>query len=210
MTDLTHIKAFLRSETPASWVAAALGDIETLLIDHANCEKKAASNAMSLMYRYVDKPTLLEKMAQLAREELLHFEQVVKLMQERGVLYKHLGPSRYASALREHIRTHEPARLVDIMIIGAFVEARSCERFASLTPHLEGALQKYYLSLLRSEARHFEDYLALAKVYAVELRDEDLDARINFFAELETSLITTEDPLFRFHSGVPVPASQDR
>jgi tRNA-(ms[2]io[6]A)-hydroxylase len=146
-------------------------------------------------------------MAQLAREELLHFEQVVKLMKDRGVIYKHLGPSRYASALREHIRTHEPARLVDIMIIGAFVEARSCERFASLTSHLDGALQKYYLSLLRSEARHFEDYLALAGEYAGDLSDEDLSARINFFAELETSLITTEDPLFRFHSGVPASVS---
>src|SRR5687768_10788690 len=122
MTDLSPIRNFLRSATPSSWIAAALNNLDTLLIDHANCEKKAASTAMNLMYRYVDKPLLLEKMAQLAREELLHFEQVVKLMQQRGVIYVHLGPSRYASALREHIRTHEPARLTDIMIIGAFVE----------------------------------------------------------------------------------------
>jgi tRNA 2-(methylsulfanyl)-N6-isopentenyladenosine37 hydroxylase len=208
MTDITHIKNFLRSETPASWVSAALVNIDTLLIDHANCEKKAASTAMNLMYRYVDKPVLLEKMAQLAREELLHFEQVVKLMKDRGVIYTHLGPSRYASALRDHIRTHEPARLVDIMIIGAFVEARSCERFASIAPHLEGAMQKYYLSLLRSEARHFEDYLILAREYAEGIVEEELDSRINFFAELETSLITTEDPLFRFHSGVPAGITQ--
>jgi tRNA-(ms[2]io[6]A)-hydroxylase len=208
MTDLGPIKAFLRSETPASWVATALNNLDTLLIDHANCEKKAASTAMNLMYRYVDKPILLEKMAQLAREELLHFEQVVKLMQDRGVTYTHLGPSRYASALREHIRTHEPARLVDIMIIGAFVEARSCERFAAISPHLDGAMQKYYVSLLRSEARHFEDYLALAREYAGGMSDDELKARINFFAELETSLITTEDELFRFHSGIPATASQ--
>ena len=210
MTDLAPIKAFLRSETPASWVATALNNLDTLLIDHANCEKKAASTAMNLMYRYVDKPLLLEKMAQLAREELLHFEQVVKLMTERGVAYTHLGPSRYASALREHIRTHEPARLVDIMIIGAFVEARSCERFAAISPHLEGPMQKYYVSLLRSEARHFEDYVALAREYAGTTSAEQLDARIDFFAELETALITTEDPLFRFHSGIPAVATQDK
>jgi tRNA-(ms[2]io[6]A)-hydroxylase len=208
MTDITHIKNFLRSETPASWVAAALANIDTLLIDHANCEKKAASTAMNLMYRYVDKPVLLEKMAQLAREELLHFEQVVKLMKDSGVIYTHLGPSRYASALRDHIRTHEPARLVDIMIIGAFVEARSCERFAALAPHLEGPMQKYYVSLLRSEARHFEDYLTLAKEYAEGIVAEEFEQRVSFFAELETSLITTEDDLFRFHSGVPVNISQ--
>jgi tRNA-(ms[2]io[6]A)-hydroxylase len=210
MTDIAHIKNFLRCETPAGWVSVALANIDALLIDHANCEKKAASTAMNLMYRYVDKPTLLEKMAQLAREELLHFEQVVKLMKDRGVIYTHLGPARYASALRDHIRTHEPARLVDTMIIGAFVEARSCERFAALAPHLDGTMQKYYLSLLKSEARHFEDYLALARQYADGIVEEELDDRINFFAELESSLITTADSLFRFHSGIPDSITQDK
>ena len=177
----------------------AVSEIPTLLIDHANCEKKAASNAMSMMYRYVDKPELLEKLSQLAREELLHFEQVVGYMRERNIPYQHLGPARYATGMRQHIRTHEPARLVDILIIGAFVEARSCERFGAVAPYLEADLQKFYLSLLRSEARHFADYLALARLYA----QEDIAPRIAFFAELEAQLISSHDTLFRFHSGVP-------
>jgi tRNA 2-(methylsulfanyl)-N6-isopentenyladenosine37 hydroxylase len=204
MTDLTAVKQFLRCETPASWVEMALENLDILLVDHANCEKKAAATAMNLMYRYVDKPMLLEKMAHLAREELLHFEQVVRLMSVRGLQYAHLTSARYAGSLREHVRTFEPARLIDTLIIGAFVEARSCERFAVLVPYLSGSLQKYYKSLLKSEARHFELYLELAREYAGKAGAVDVDVRINFFAELEAGLINSNDTQFRFHSGIPV------
>lgn len=199
MPDLLAPEAFLRCATPASWVDAALRQLDVLLVDHANCEKKAAATAMNLMYKYVDKPELLERMSQLAREELLHFEQVVGLMRERGMAYTHLGPSRYAGSLRQHIRTHEPARLVDTLIIGAFVEARSCERFAAVAPYLDAQLGRFYTSLLRSEARHYEYYLELARAYA----SEDIAPRIEFFAALEAELISTPDPDFRFHSGAP-------
>lgn len=199
MIDLTDIKNFLRCETPRAWLEWALNNEEMLLIDHANCEKKAAASAMNLLYRYVDKAELLKKMSQLAREELLHFEQVVGLLQERGFDYYHISSSRYASSLREHIRTHEPGRLVDTLIIGAFVEARSCERFAVIAPELDDKLRRFYISLLRSEARHYADYLALAHLYD----DSDLSQRISFFAELEAELITSPDQEFRFHSGVP-------
>jgi tRNA-(ms[2]io[6]A)-hydroxylase len=199
MSELPALDTFLRCATPDAWVQAALAQQNVLLIDHANCEKKAAATAMNLMYKYVDKPALLEKMSQLAREELLHFEQVVNLMQARGVAYTHLGPARYAGGLRQHIRTHEPAKLVDTLIIGAFVEARSCERFAALAPALDSDLRKFYLSLLRSEARHFEDYLTLAHAYA----NEDIASRLEFFAGLEAELISSPDPEFRFHSGLP-------
>lgn len=199
MPELLAPEAFLRCATPASWIDAALRQLDILLVDHANCEKKAAATAMNLMYKYVDKPELLERMSQLAREELLHFEQVVGLMRERGMAYTHLGPSRYAGSLRQHIRTHEPARLVDTLIIGAFVEARSCERFAAVAPHLDAQLGRFYTSLLRSEARHYEYYLELARAYA----NEDIAPRIEFFAALEAELISTPDPDFRFHSGAP-------
>lgn len=198
-SELTKLNNFLACETPVAWIDAALKNQELLLIDHANCEKKAAATAMNLMYRYVDRPDLLQKMSQLAREELLHFEQVIKIMQDKGLIYSHLSASRYASSLREHIRTHEPVRLVDTLIVGAFVEARSCERFAKLAPKLDEVLKKFYLSLLRSEARHFEDYLALAELYA----NEDISERVAFFAELEAELISGSDKEFRFHSGKP-------
>lgn len=199
MTDLDAVQEFLPCPTPASWLEAALQNQDLLLIDHANCEKKAASTAMNLMYRYVDRTELLLKMSQLAREELLHFEQVVAIMRERNIAYTHLGPARYAGALHAMVRTHEPARLVDHLVIGAYVEARSCERFAALAPHLDASLQKFYRSLLRSEARHFEDYLALARLYS----DCEIDDRLAEFSEAESRLINSPDSEFRFHSGTP-------
>lgn len=194
---------FLPCQSPEAWVNWALENQQLLLNDHAHCEKKAASTAMSLMYRYVDRDNLLHKMSRLAREELLHFEQVHKLMRKRDVAYEHLTASRYADGLRKHIRTHEPARLVDTLIIGAFVEARSCERFAALAPHLDAELSKFYVSLLKSEARHFEDYLALAEEYA----EGPIDDRVAFFRELEHKLITEPDVEFRVHSGPPQQAA---
>ena len=97
-------------------------------------------------------------------------------------------------------RRHEPGRLVDTLIIGALIEARSCERFASLAPHLDRELGEFYLSLLKSEARHFGDYLKLAESLSEEA---DFQSRLNLFRELEADLVTTADTEFRFHSGVP-------
>ena len=199
MHELPAPIPILLCATPQAWLEQALSNLPTLLIDHANCEKKAASTAMNLMFRYVDRTDLLIKMSQLAREELLHFEQVVSLMDTMDIEYQHLTASGYAAGLREPIRTHEPAKLVDTLIVGAFVEARSCERFAALIPSLEGELQRFYRSLLKSEYRHYEDYLELAHLYA----GEDISERVKEFAELEKILIERPDPEFRFHSGTP-------
>jgi tRNA-(ms[2]io[6]A)-hydroxylase len=196
---LASINAFLRCETPDSWVAAALDNQEILLIDHANCEKKAAATAMNLMYRYTEKPDLLKKMSQLAREELLHFEQVVEILQSRGIRYSKLSPSRYAAELRVLISTDSKSGLVDTLITGAFIEARSCERFSKIAPHLDASLGKFYKSLLRSESRHFEDYLGLAQLYG----DADISSKVSLFADKEAELILSADCQFRFHSGVP-------
>ncbi len=199
MTDLTPIHEFLPCATPRAWVDWALANPELLLIDHAHCEKKAASTAVNLMFRYVDKPELLDALSRLAREELLHFEQVLDIMRHRGVTFRHIEPSRYAAGLRARARTHEPARLVDVLIIGAFIEARSCERFAALAPWLDDELGRYYRYLLNSEARHFQDYLRLAELYA----DEPIDDRVAAFAAVERELVEAPDEAFRFHSGVP-------
>ena len=138
-------------------------------------------------------------MSRLAREELLHFEQVVNLLAERGIRYIHLGASRYAGGLRDQLRKDAKGQMIDTLIVGAFVEARSCERFARLVPLLDPDLAKFYRSLLRSEARHFEDYLALAALYS----EEDIAPHVQRIREVERLLISTEDPVFRFHSGVP-------
>jgi len=200
-TALARIQKFLGCETPDAWVETAkLPENQALLLlDHANCEKKAASTAVNLMYRYVGDFEMMHKMSRLAREELRHYEQVMQLMQKRGIAYDQITPCRYAGELRKPVRTHEPARFIDTLIVGAIIEARSCERFAKLAPHLDDELQTFYLSLLKSEARHYEDYLTLAKRAA---EGADISARVQEFLALEKTLIEGVDEEFRFHSGV--------
>ncbi len=194
------IQQFLLCETPSAWIAWALTESAILLIDHANCEKKAASTALNLMYRYVDHFELLHKMSRLAREELRHFEQVIALMEKRGITYDPaVNAGRYAAYLRQPVRTYEPGRLVDTLIVGAIIEARSCERFEKLAPHLDDELKLFYQSLLKSESRHFMDYLRLAQNASAE----PIDDRVRFFLEREKVYIESEDAEFRFHSGVP-------
>ncbi len=201
--DLSPIHNFLRCETPEAWLTAAVKQQPLLLIDHANCEKKAASTAINLIYRHVENFELLNKMSRLAREELRHFEQVIAFMRKRGIEYEQISAARYAAELRKGVRTHEPGKLVDTLIVGAIIEARSCERFACLAPLLDKELGDFYLSLLKSESRHFMDYLGLAEKAA----GEDISARVDFFLEKEKQLIQMEDEEFRFHSGPPGHAS---
>ena len=200
MTDiLAPVRAFLTSPTPLSWLDAAAQQPEQLLIDHANCEKKAAGTALSLLYRYVDRGELLHRLSRLAREELRHFEQVVAEMQQRGIAYTHLSSSRYAGELRGLVANHEPQRLVDTLIVGAVVEARSCERFALLVEADLHGLGAFYQRLLASEARHFEDYLGLAASYS----DTAIDDRVAAVLALDAELVNRPDDEFRFHSGPP-------
>ncbi|MEQ8691496.1 MAG: tRNA-(ms[2]io[6]A)-hydroxylase [Pseudomonadales bacterium] len=197
--DKQPVLDFLTAPTPSAWFDAAAGNLPTLLIDHANCEKKAASSAMALMYRYVNHPELLRLMSRLAREELRHFEQVLDLMEAQGVCYTHINSSRYAGELHQLVRKEEPHRLVDQLILGAVVEARSCERFIGLAEVLPASVAQLYTQLVDSEARHFQDYLRLAERQQVT----DLADRVALFLERDAELITSADRELRFHSGVP-------
>ena len=196
-----EIRGFLKTPTPDAWVSYALGDLTTLLVDHANCEYKAAATGMSLITKYKHLPRLQRLMARLVREEMLHYEQVLVFMDRMGIEFRSLSASRYARTLRESVRTNENDRLVDLLIVGAIVEARSCERFAALWPHLPTPLGRYYKSLLRSEGRHYQDYLALAQENSDQ---ESVDARLEHFLRIDEQLIVSPDQEFRFHSGVPV------
>ena len=197
--DLTPVYEFLPCRTPEAWVSVAVRSLPLLMIDHANCEKKAAATAMSLMHRYTDNTALLNKMSRLAREELRHFEQVLKLMTKRGIAYESVTASRYAQGLRDEVRNKDPHKLVDTLIVGALIEARSCERFAALSPHVDKELGDFYASLLKSESRHFMDYITLAKTLA---SPDEVHQRLSVFSAIEQSLIEGPDTAIRFHSGV--------
>jgi tRNA-(ms[2]io[6]A)-hydroxylase len=198
---LQPVQAFLGCATPDAWLQAAsqLHNIPLIIQDHANCEKKAASTAINLMFRYGFYTDLQVKLSQLVREEMLHYEQVLEIMQKRKQAWQAIPAGRYAAGLRKEIKTYEPQALVDVLIVGAFVEARSCERFAALAPYMDDELARFYKYLLKSESRHFEDYLNLAQ----SVSEEDIGSRVETFRQLESELISTPDTVLRFHSGVP-------
>lgn len=142
---------------------------------------------------------LIDKMVLLIKEELHHFYQVLELMTARDIPYQNISAGRYAKGMMKHVRSYEPATLVDKLICGAYIEARSCERFAKLAPYLDDELNKFYVSLLRSEARHYQDYLRLAK----QVNGGDISERVALLGQIEAELISTTDNTFRFHSGLP-------
>ena len=197
---IAPILDFLYCRTPDSWIEEAVKQLEIILNDHAANELKAAQSAMTLIARNPLKLDVLNKMSRLAREELVHFEQVLKIMKKRGIKHQTLKASTYASTMFKHIRKSQDDALVDTLILGAIIEARSCERFEKLAPHLDEALEKFYISLLKSEARHYQDYLGLAQKYS----DKPIEERVDYFLNIEKEAILSPDPLFRFHSGVPV------
>jgi tRNA-(ms[2]io[6]A)-hydroxylase len=195
-------------------------DRHHLLLDHATLELKAAQQAQKLIWKYgavqvrrgalADAPPsdefrsrLVNRMSRLAREELRHFEQVVALIERRGGRYVAVSPSRYAAGLHEPVRREEPGALIDALIVGAIIEARSCERFFCLQEPLrlvDSELADFYASLLRSEARHFEDYLTLARAAS----DDDEDSFVSRVDELlncDAELVNAPDTVLRFHSG---------
>lgn len=197
------IAAFFDTPTPDEWVRHAVDKVPELLLDHANCELKAASTALGFLYRYPERTVLAQRMSRLAREELRHFEQVRSIMQDMDIPFERLSASRYAGGLRDAVRDNEPHKLLDMLLVGALIEARSCERFARVAPELPPRLGKFYSGLLASEARHFEHYIAFAKSEC-DVSESEVEERLAELKAIEAALVAEPDPEFRFHSGRPL------
>jgi len=195
----------LQAATPQAWIDAAVVHWQDLLRDHANCEKKAASTALALLFAYPEDRHLAQRMARLAREELRHFEQ--------GVEPRRLGPGRYAGELRRHLATSEPMRKLDLLLAGALIEARSCERFERVAPQLPEPIATFYADLAVAERRHQGLYLELARDAALQsgtdaaAAEARLAARLDRLAKAEAELVMRPDAQFRFHSGPPAEAA---
>jgi len=189
--------ALLLARTDSAWFDLAVARTDELLLDHANCEKKAASTALALMFAYPEDFELAGRLSRLAREELRHFELVQRQMSQQGIPFRRLSPSRYAEGLRRCLARSEPCRRRDLLLCGALIEARSHERFLGLTACLPEPLAGFYASLAESEARHADLYLRLAG------RDASTQVRLAELAAVEAGLATAPDPQFRFHSGTP-------
>ena len=190
----------LQEETRASWLPEAIDAIDEILLDHAHCEKKAASTAINLLFRYPDKSPLLAPLSALAREELAHFELVLKHLEARGLTFRRLNPSPYAGALMKGARDQEPGRLLDTLVCCALIEGRSCERMRLLSEGLvdrEPALAALYKGLLASEARHHRSYLDLAEAL---FPADEVRARLEVLAAHEADVLATPGPEPRVHS----------
>ena len=190
----------LQSATPQEWTDRAVTEIEELLIDHAHCEKKAASTAINLIFRYPEYAQLLKPLSALAREELEHFELVLDELRSRGCEYRRLKPSSYAGKLITAVRKDEPYKLLDTLLCCALIEARSCERMKLLSeafkPVDEG-LAELYRSLLASEARHHSLYVDLALDFAPQA---EVMSRLQELAIHESTILQERGPELRMHS----------
>lgn len=188
----------LKSRTADRWLAQVQHHLNELLIDHAHCEKKAASTAMNLMFAYVECTDLVRPLTEVVHEELDHFRMVLDLLEERGVKFRRLKPSSYGSRLSDLARKEEPARAVDRLLIAALIEARSCERFALLRDQVaDQRLSQFYAGLFESEARHHSAYVRLATRFASE---QVVHARLEELSELEAAIIAQGDDMPRMHS----------
>jgi tRNA-(ms[2]io[6]A)-hydroxylase len=199
---------WLAAPTSADWLEQAIARPDLVLIDHAHCERKAAGVALQLMFRYPGDGELGGALSALAREELEHFEQVLALLQARGIPLRPLPAPAYGSELSKAIRRHEPERMLDAFLVAGLIEARSHERMGLLAAHSpDGELRDLYGELLASEARHFGLYWLLAEG---RFGRDTTAARLEQLAAVELTALDgpRADPAFvRMHSaGVMVQA----
>ncbi len=191
----------LAKPTRPGWAAYAAEHAADILLDHAHCEKKAASTAVGMIFRYEERPELLEPLSQLAREELAHFEEVLERLSERGIPFRRLPAGGYASGLHQAVRKQEPHRLLDSLLTCALIEARSCERmqlFGEALIDRDPALSKLYTGLLAAEARHFRRYVELAELY---FDKAEVAARLHELALHESEVIASVEVEPRLHCG---------
>ncbi|MYD43760.1 MAG: tRNA-(ms[2]io[6]A)-hydroxylase [Gammaproteobacteria bacterium] len=193
------IRSLLLATTTEAWLNAALNHLDLLLLDQANCEKKAAATAVSLLHRFDDDREFGLRLARIAREELKHFELVTHQLHLRQVADRYLSASRYAAQLHAWMSKQQPQRLIDQLLVCAMIEARSCERIGALLGVLDHELVKLYTKLHDAEDRHFEFYLAKAW----QLDAAQCERRLGGLRALDAKLITDPDAEFRFHSGMP-------
>ncbi|HOP44685.1 MAG TPA: tRNA-(ms[2]io[6]A)-hydroxylase [Flavobacteriales bacterium] len=179
----------LKLPTDPRWVRLVEGDLQEVLTDHAWCEQKAASNAISLIVKHPELTDLVEELTRIAQEEMAHFGQVLEKIRARGFV---LGPERrdhYVNDILQFVRkdgTREE-RLVDRLLFAAMIEARSCERFRLLSEKVaDDDLRTFYRDLMASEADHYTTFLGFARKYGGRV---DVDTRWQEFLAYEAEVV---------------------
>jgi tRNA 2-(methylsulfanyl)-N6-isopentenyladenosine37 hydroxylase len=189
---------FLQQPTSMAWVQQAIANLDTILLDHSHCERKAAGVALNLMFRYPSHAQLVRQLTAIAQEELEHFEQVNQWLDRRGIALAALAAPPYGAGLSSQIRRHEPERLLDSLLVSGLIEARSHERLGLLAAHCpDRDLAQFYRGLMASEARHYGIYWLLATTY---FDRAVVDRRLETLAIAESELLSTLHPEPRIHS----------
>lgn len=189
---------FLKQPTSQAWLDQALANLDTILLDHSHCERKAAGVALNMMFRYPSNTKLVRMLTTIAQEELEHFEQVNQILERRNIPLGPLSAPPYGGGLRAQVRPAEPDRLLDSLLICGLIEARSHERLGLLGAHCpDPQLAKFYRGLMASEARHYGAYWVLATTY---FDRAIVTQRLEELATVESDLLTTLHPEPRIHS----------
>ncbi len=199
MTSMTFSRIkFLKHPTSQAWIEQAIANLDTILLDHSHCERKAAGVALNLMFRYPSNTQLVRMLTAIAREELEHFEQVNQWLERRQIALGPLAAPPYGSELNKQVRRDEPERLLDLLLISALIEARSHERLGLLAEHCPDLeLAKFYRGLMASEARHYGIYWILATTY---FEQEIVTKRLAELSAFESQLLSNLYSKPRIHS----------
>ena len=188
----------LQVETPDRWLNQVDEDLDQVLLDHAHCELSAARTALNLMVAYVLYETLTVEMTRIINEELDHFHQVLEQLNRLDIDFKRQQPGHYGKRLNALVRSEEPLRGVDRLLVAALIEARSCERFCLLRDHVrDPELADFYGSLFESEAGHYATYVQLAKDF---MPSDIVDQRLDELASEEAQIILEGYSRARMHS----------
>ncbi len=188
----------LKSPTKREWIEQAINNLDTILLDHSHYERKAASVALNLMFRYSSNAILVRKLTAIAQEELEHFEQVNQWLDKKNIPLGPLSSPPYGAKLKSIISTKEPQRLLDSLLVAALIEARSHERLGLLGTHCpDEELAKFYRSLMASEARHYGIYWLLADTY---FQRETVAKRLQELSIIESEILARLHPEPRIHS----------
>jgi len=188
----------LQVETPDRWLNQVDEDLDQVLLDHAHCELSAARTALNLMVAYVLYEPLTVEMTRIINEELDHFHQVLEQLNRLDIDFKRQQPGHYGKRLNALVRSEEPMRGVDRLLVAALIEARSCERFCLLRDHVrDPELADFYGSLFESEAGHYATYVQLAKNF---MPSDIVDQRLDELASEEAQIILEGYSLARMHS----------
>jgi tRNA-(ms[2]io[6]A)-hydroxylase len=189
---------FLKNPTSEAWIQLAIANLDTILLDHSHCERKAAGVALNLLCRYPSNAKLVRTLTAIAQEELEHFDQVNQWLEQRGIPLAPLAAPPYGSKLKAQVRRHEPERLLDSLLVSALIEARSHERLGLLAEYCpDPDLSAFYRGLMASEARHYGIYWTLAITYCDR---PFVDQRLEELAVIESDILSTLYTEPRIHS----------